>query len=239
VAQQHRQGPAGADGDLERRRLSRSAVAVAFGQPRAHDYSMGFIGASLRLLGVVAGLLEIVHRMKGVRRLAAADAGARVSPDRGDGRLTDGAGAAGRASFDRDRARLELERARFEAEHRRADESLRLERLRQAAARQAGEVRLIAWVAVAGWLASAVVALRFGGAAGLGARVLLGTGWVALLAALACALSAHAGIARAYASRLEDGSVRVTFTSLAGTRARRLLVAGLGFVGAGFLLHLA
>jgi len=183
---------------------------------------MGFITAILRVLGAVTGLLEISHRMKGARGRAVADGGPGVAGGR----------------VDRDEARLDLERARFEAERQRADASLRLERLRQAAARQVGEVHLIAWVAVAGWLASALVALRLGNAAASGGRVLLGTGWAALLAALACALVAHARVAREFAARLEDGRAQVTFNGGAATAARWLLVAGLGLTGAGFLLRL-
>ena len=183
---------------------------------------MGFITAILRVLGAVTGLLEISHRMKRARGRTAAG---------------DEPGVAGGRS-DRDDARLELERARFEAERRRADESLRLERLRQAAARQVGEVHLIAWVAVAGWLASAIAALRLGNASVPGGRILLGSGWAALLAALACVLVAHARVAREFAARLEDGRAQVPFTSGATSAARWLLVAGLGLIGAGFLLRL-
>ena len=58
------------------------------------------------------------------------------------------------------------------------------------------------------------------------------------MAALACVLVAHARVAREFAARLEDGRAQVPFTSGATSAARWLLVAGLGLIGAGFLLRL-
>lgn len=199
---------------------------------------MGLMTALLRVLGVAAGLLEISRRAKRVRSLAAGGGEPGVAEPPHDDRLARGAGTAAREALDRERERLALERARFEAERRRADEALRLERLRQAAARQAAGVQLVAWVAVASWMASALGLLGPERGPAPGAAVLLGTGWAALLASIACALSAQAGIVREYAARLEDGSAHVAFTSIAGSAARWLLVSGLGLTGGGILLRL-
>ena len=55
-------------------------------------------------------------------------------------------------AFDRDHQRLELERQRLEEERERAERLLRLEWLRQAGEREIARLRVLAGVALAGWL---------------------------------------------------------------------------------------
>src|SRR5262245_8137635 len=63
-------------------------------------------------------------------------------------RLTNGLVAALKEAFDRDHARLELERAELEEQRRRAERTLQVELLRQAADRELGRLRLLAGTAL-------------------------------------------------------------------------------------------
>ena len=67
--------------------------------------------------------------------------------------------AALKEAFDRDTRRLELERDQLAAERERAERALRLELQRQAADREIGRLRLLAGVAVAGWLVTLLLAI--------------------------------------------------------------------------------
>ena len=67
--------------------------------------------------------------------------------------------AALKEAFDRDTRRLELEREQLDAERERAERALRLELQRQAADREIGRLRLLAGVAVAGWLGTLLLAI--------------------------------------------------------------------------------
>ena len=98
-------------------------------------------------------------------------------------------------AFNRDHARLELEREQMEAEGRRAQRALRLELLRQAGEREVGRLRLLAGLAIAGWLGTLFFAAGLA-ASGPG-RAALGLGWLLLLGALGTALSGIARVARA------------------------------------------
>ncbi|MEP7307743.1 MAG: hypothetical protein ABJA98_19750 [Acidobacteriota bacterium] len=142
--------------------------------------------------------------------------------------------AALREVFERDSRRLDLEREQAEAERHRAERLLRLELLRQAGEREIGRLRLIAAVAVVSWLATLLVAARLIGA-GIAARVIFGSGWAVLVAALACALVGLSRVARSLTQpdlgldgRLEPGS--------AGAWAAGFVIAGLALIGAAVIL---
>jgi hypothetical protein len=142
--------------------------------------------------------------------------------------------AALREVFERDSRRLDLEREQADAERQRAERLLRLELLRQAGDREVGRLRLIAAVAVVSWLATILVAARVIDA-GVAARVIFGSGWAGLLAALACALVGLSRVGRVLTQSdlgrdgtLEPGS--------AGAWAAGFVVAGLALVGAAVLL---
>src|SRR5262245_43960736 len=143
--------------------------------------------------------------------------------------------AALREAFDRDARRLDLEREhleaerqRLEAERLRAERALRLELLRQAADREIGRLRLVAGVAVASFLSTLVVAARLAGG-GSGARVLLGLGWLLLLAALGAVFSGQ--------SQIEDAMQRETAPeSSAAQLAPWFVVGALALVGIAALL---
>src|SRR6185295_3011799 len=86
--------------------------------------------------------------------------------------------AALKEAFDRDTRRLELERDQLAAERERAERALRLELQRQAADREIGRLRMLAGVAIAGWLVTLLLAIWPGSrlVATIGARVALGAG---------------------------------------------------------------
>jgi hypothetical protein len=155
----------------------------------------------LRLLDLAIGVTSLARRAP--RRAVA-------EPDRGEGllrglgpwragsleaRLTGVVVSALKEVFDRDRTRLEIEREQIEAERRRAERALRLELLRQAGDREVARLRLLAGLALAGWLGTLFFA---GGLAASGAgRAAFAIGWLLLLGGLGTALSGQARIARA------------------------------------------
>jgi len=146
-------------------------------------------------------------------------------------RLTNVVVAALKEAFDRDHARLELERAQLEDQRRRAEEAMRQELRRQAADRELGRLRMLAGVALVGWLASVLVlGIRIGEASTI-ARVTLGTGWVLLLASLASAFTAQGRIN----SYVPDHNTPVQAGSGA-TAALWLLVAGLALTAISLLV---
>jgi hypothetical protein len=99
--------------------------------------------------------------------------------------------AALKEAFERDHSRLELEREHLEAERRRAEQALRLELRRQAVEGELARLRLLAWVALVGFIGSvSLLAFRVGAATGV-ARGLAAAGWLLLLGSLASAFTAQ------------------------------------------------
>src|SRR4051812_15417941 len=149
--------------------------------------------------------------------------------------------AALREAFDRDSRRLDLEREQLSAEHQRAERAMRLELQRQAADREIGRLRMLAAVAVAGWIGTLLLAMLPGGIvrAGAGARVALGGGWLLLGGAAAASFSAQAQVARvlAWLSTADAASARHdAWSGAVGASALWLLVAGLALVGVAVLI---
>jgi hypothetical protein len=147
--------------------------------------------------------------------------------------------AALKEAFDRDSRRLELEREQLAAERERAERALRLELQRQAADREIGRLRLLAGVAVAGWLVTLLLAAwpdsRM--VATTGARVALGVGWLLLGAALAASFTAQGQVANTMASAVVPGSQSgMVSPGGAGAAAPWLIMAGLGMIGAAALI---
>ena len=136
--------------------------------------------------------------------------------------------------FERDSRRLELEREMAEAERQRAERALRLELRRQAGDREIGRLRLLAGVAVVSWLTTLLLSARLAGG-GIAARVVLGSGWAFLLAALACIFVGLSRVGRALAE--PDLGRQVVFeASPASALAAVFIVAGLGLIGVAMLL---
>jgi hypothetical protein len=134
-----------------------------------------------------------------------------------ESRLTNVVVAALKEAFDRDHARLELERAQIEEQRRRAEEALRLELRRQTVDREIGRLRLLAGTALVGWIAS--IAVLFVHQAGVPSRVVLGVGWLLLLAALGTAFNAQGRVNAERIDTREDAD--------AGALPLWLLIAGL------------
>ncbi len=129
---------------------------------------------------------------------------------------------------ERDRRREALERERREEERREAERVARLAGIRQAGDREIGRLRLVAGLALAGWLGSLFVVAMLAGA-GAGPRVLVATGWVLLFAAITSALYAQSGLAAALA-QVTDPDRRPPDSGIAGIAAAWLLVFGLALV---------
>jgi hypothetical protein len=148
--------------------------------------------------------------------------------------------AALKEAFDRDTRRLELERDQLAAERERVEHALRLELQRQAADREIGRLRLLAGVAVAGWLVTLLLAIWPGSriVATVGARVALGGGWLLLGAALAASFSAQARVAAALdgGAPARSGVVRAVTSGAAGAAALWLIVGGLTLIGLATLI---
>lgn len=147
-----------------------------------------------------------------------------------EARLTNVVVAALKEAFDRDHARLELERTQLEEQRRRAEAAVQLELKRQAADRELARLRLLAGTAMVGWIAS--VAIVAAGLAGdsLSARIVLGAGWLLLLAALGTAFTAQGRVGTAPPTESRDGGDGAAAATL------WLLLAGLAATAVSLLL---
>ena len=114
--------------------------------------------------------------------------------------------AALKEAFDRDASRLELEREQLERERVRAERMLKIELLRQAGDREIGRLRLMAGVAVGSWIGTLLFSTRLIGGPP-GARIMLGAGWLLLLAALSLSFAAQSRVGRALA-RIDEPAAR-------------------------------
>ena len=135
-------------------------------------------------------------------------------------------GDPGRSS-DRDRARIELERAQLEEDRRRVEAARELDLRRKAVDRELSRLRMLAGIALIGWIASIVVVALHAGVTSIPARVAIGAGWVLLLGGMATSFTAQARVIACEFDRnrpIESGALPMW-----------LLIAGLG-VSAGSLL---
>jgi len=140
--------------------------------------------------------------------------------------------AALKEAFDRDTRRLEIEREQVAVERERAERALRLEIRRQAGDREIGRLRLLAGGAIASWLGTLFFSSRLMGGPVV-ARVLLGGGWVLLLAAVAASFGAQSRVAAALDVSSDD---RPISSGAGGVLAVWLIVAGLALVGVAVLV---
>jgi hypothetical protein len=198
----------------------------------------------LQILDAVIGVTDLVRSRK-IRTLADAQ------PDTQPQQLEARGGAAGgpvearlagvvvaalKEAFDRDARRIEFEREQAAVERERAERALRLELQRQAADREIGRLRLLAGVAVASWIGTLFFSARL--ISGSGPRMLVGGGWLLLLAAFASAFSGQSTVAAALdtLARNDGAGVRPAAWGAAGTLAVWLIVAGLALVGLAVLV---
>ena len=196
----------------------------------------------MRVLDTVSGLAQLTERF---RRPAAPDPSGPLTPPAGgalgglEARMAGVLVAALKEAFDRDSTRLEMERSQIEAERRRAEEALRAELRRQAGERALGQLRLIAVMAIGAWALSAVLSAWMPGMRDGVPRVLLGTGWVLALGALATALAGWQRIAAWAADAATAGSPGAdTLHAPAAVAAPWLLIAALGLTAASLLAAL-
>ena len=148
-----------------------------------------------------------------------------------EARLTNVVVAALKEAFDRDHARLELERAHLDEQRRRAETALRLELCRQAADREIGRLRLIAGMAMVGWIASVLVLGTRLGDASDAARAAMALGWLLLLGALGAAFAAQRRI-----GAFEPDAERPIDAGALGVLSLWLLMAGLAATAASLLV---
>jgi len=195
----------------------------------------------LRVLDAVLSLTDLARKVQ--RRPSAAlgesrePAALQAATAPIEARLAGVVVAALKEAFDRDHQRIQLEREQREAERQRAERLLRLELVRQAGDRELAQLRLIAAIAVVSWLATVL----FAGVAsdpGVVPRVLLGVGWLLLLAALTTAFTAQSAVAAALARATErDGHPSLPSGGGAGLAAPWLLIGGLAVIALGVLLR--
>jgi hypothetical protein len=144
--------------------------------------------------------------------------------------------AALKEAFDRDARRLEIEREQAERERIRAERLLKLELLRHAGDRELGRLRLMAAVAIGSWIGTLFFSARLIGEP-LAARIMLGGGWLLLLAALSLSFAAQAQVGRALA-RIDDPAARHEdlTAGIGGALAPWLIVSGLAVIGLAVLV---
>ena len=144
--------------------------------------------------------------------------------------------AALKEAFDRDSNRLELEREQLERERVRAERMLKIELLRQSGDREIGQLRLMAFVAVGSWIGTLLLATRLIGGPP-GARIMLGAGWLLLLAALSLSFAVQTRIGGALA-RIDEPAARHDdlAAGTAGALVLGLIVCGLAVIGLAVLI---
>jgi hypothetical protein len=138
-----------------------------------------------------------------------------------EARLTNVVVAALKEAFDRDHARLELERAQLEEQRRRADEAMRAELRRRAADREVARLRLLAAMALIGWIASVIMFLTRLATASTASRVAIAGAWLLLLGALGAAFTAQGRVS------VDTAGAASINPDRAATAALWLLMAGL------------
>lgn len=137
----------------------------------------------------------------------------------------------------RDARRLDAEREQRAAERQRAERSLRLEMARHASDREIGRMRTLAGVAVAAWIGALVWSTHPIGS-NLGARVLLGFGWLFLSGAIGASFRAQSRVAAEVEALVDgdDGRYGPIRSGPSGAFALWLMICGLVLVGVAALL---
>jgi hypothetical protein len=203
-----------------------------------------------RALDILSGLVEVGARLR--RGPASTGPGGNPGWKSSDSLSTTGSAggplearlagvlvAALKEAFDRDRTRLELEQAQVEAERRRAEDAMRLELRRQAGDRALEQARLLAVLAVAAWLASAILFAFLPGAHAMPARAVLALAWTLLLGCAGTAFAFHTSAAR-WLGRLRPGAADPgeVPSERAGRASGFLLIAGLAALAAALLFSI-
>jgi hypothetical protein len=195
----------------------------------------------MKVIDTVSGLIQMSGRLR------RPDTELQQAPPPGAGplgqleaRLAGVVVAALKEAFDRDRARMDLERTQMEGERARAEEALRAELRRQASERALGQLRLIAVMAFALMMVSAALGVWMPGMHTTVPRVLMGTGWIAAIAALGCAFAAWQHVSAWTAAVRPAGDAAGTGNPRhpAATAAPWLLLGALALTGVSLLTAL-
>src|SRR5512132_893907 len=174
------------------------------------------VGGWMRALDALSGLIDMGLRMRrgpnisgGTGRPASSSVDALSASGAGGGaleaRLAGVLVAALKEAFDRDRTRLELEQAQLEGERRRAEDAMRLELRRQAGDRAVAHARLLVVLAVAAWIASALLVAFLPGAATMPARGVIALAWMLLIGCVGTAFASYSTVAT-WLGRLRPGA---------------------------------
>ena len=146
-------------------------------------------------------------------------------------RLTNVVIAALKEAFDRDHQRLELERTHLEEQRRLAEEAARIELRRATIGHEVGRLRLLAGIALVGWIVAVIIlAVRYGNLSILSKTMLAG-GWLLFIGSLTTAFATQAKL-NAYLLKPNMGPD----LELAGNGALWLLMAGLALSAVSLLL---
>jgi hypothetical protein len=182
----------------------------------------------LRLLNTLIGVTDFAMTRRAGREEGTQLAVGRRTLGNLEAHLAGVVVAALKEAFDRDSRRLDLEREHLEAERLRAERMLRLELVRQTGERELARLRLIAGVAIVGWMGTLFMSTRLIGGPPE-SRAALAAGWAMLLAALVAAFVGQSSIGQGLA-RL-DLSADTLQISRAGALASWLIVVGLALIG--------
>ena len=122
-------------------------------------------------------------------------------------------------------------RLEIEAERQRAERALKIELLRQAGDREIGRLRLVAGLSIVSWLGALIVSVSLTGT-GVADRVMVGAGWISLIAAVITALVAQMRVSDAL-KKIGDEQMKFEDLSsgLPGMLSPWLIVLGLSLVG--------
>jgi hypothetical protein len=186
----------------------------------------------MRILDAAIGIIDLT-RSRRIRAMT------RQRPLLAEGDPVTGDAGNLREEFERERLQLLRDRAaREEAVHQRAELAAKQEQLRQAGDREIGRLRLIAGVSVAAWLGTLLLATLHVHVTGVGPRLMLGVGWLLLLAAIAASFTGQANVARTLdtiASGDERALRRGVSSGITGHLAVWMIIGGLAFAGLAIL----
>jgi hypothetical protein len=178
----------------------------------------------LRLFDTVLYVFDITR--PGARRPASREEGIVKDPPARGGWIVE-------RLVEREQKRIEFERERMEVERARADRTLKLDLLRHAGDREIGRLRLTAGIAVTGLIGALLFWAQLVAAAftAIGTRLLLGSAWTLLVAALALSFAGQKNVAGALARIDEANSMGSVTAGTAGKLAPWLLIGGLALFG--------
>jgi hypothetical protein len=192
----------------------------------------------LQIVDAGIGVIDLL-RSRRIRKMSAQP---KPAAQEADSDLADVVASKLRDELERERLRALRERERLEeAERQRAELARQLELQRQAGDREIGRLRLLTGVAVVGGLGTLLLGTLHGQVTGghVVAKVLLGAGWVLLLAAIAVSFVAQGNVAGSL-ERIARGDARATkrgvSSGLSGALALALVVCGLALAGLALLV---